>query len=389
MQGLSPLFAFTIFGATLFSASCHSSGSAPAPTKKWEFFVGKPRDVSRDSVHDQQIPALAPDGTIYAPGDRGLYALNPDGTQKWFFPAPYQTPAMPLHVAMVDDAGNIWFDFTVEVNGLRGGASAVAPDGTETKLSASRAMVSQIGQAPDGTIFVAMDGRAALLPNAERSALARWEPSGYYFFFAQDGTVYASVTQGLSAYGPDHNLLWTLTTASGGPITVGADGTIYLGGLDAITAVNPRGTVKWSFPLPKRLCSSPSVATDGTVYAGCNDGKVYALAPNGDLKWKFPTGRELHATPVLSKNGNIYVAGADHFLYALGPDGKLKWKFKADGEVFAPLLAEDGTIYLQTSDGKLIALEDSESNGGLGGQWPKRGADNRNTSRATTSPAAP
>src|SRR5271165_852621 len=102
------------FGLTILAA-CHSSGSAPAsnapaPTKKWEFSTGALHPLPRGDFFDDQSPAIGSDGTLYVPGNSGLYAVRPDGTQKWFYRAQYQSPAFPIHYALVDDNGNIWCD---------------------------------------------------------------------------------------------------------------------------------------------------------------------------------------------------------------------------------------------------------------------------------------
>jgi outer membrane protein assembly factor BamB len=162
---------------------------------------------------------------------------------------------------------------------------------------------------------------------------------------------------------------------------LGSDGTIYVGGNGAFNAINPDGTGKWSFSLTRHLLASPAIASDGTVYFGGDDGNLYALDPNGRVKWKFAAGGEIHSTPALAKSGTVYLGGTDHNLYAIASDGKLKWKFTTGGQVFSPAIGDDGTIYFQNGEGKLFAIQDTENNGGLDGQWPKRGAGSRNTAR--------
>jgi outer membrane protein assembly factor BamB len=45
--------------------------------------------------YQEQIPAIGSDGTIYAGGSRGIYALRPDGTQKWYYENVYQPSGTP------------------------------------------------------------------------------------------------------------------------------------------------------------------------------------------------------------------------------------------------------------------------------------------------------
>jgi outer membrane protein assembly factor BamB len=84
----------------------------------------------------------------------------------------------------------------------------------------------------------------------------------------------------------------------------------------------------------------------------------------------------------VTSNGEIIFGSVDHNLCALDSFGKLKWRFTAGGQVFSPTVAADGTIYFQSADGKLYAIQDLAQNGGLSGQWPKYGAGMRNSARS-------
>jgi outer membrane protein assembly factor BamB len=382
---LTASLALLVFILTIL-ASCHSSGTAPAssalaPTKKWEFSTGALHPLPRGDFFEDQSPAIGSDGTLYVPGNSGLYAVRPDGTQKWFYRAQYQSPAFPIHFALVDDNGNIWIDETAEVGRLVGGAIELNPDGSEKPFAISRERVTQLSEAYDGTVYVAMGGSAVPVPIDGKGADLNKGVGGYFFSFAQDGTTYAVLAHQLVAYGNDHNTKWTQAGDAGGEPVLGSDGTIYVGGNGAFTAVNPDGTGKWSFSLQNHMIQSPAIATDGTVYFGGDDSNLYALDPNGRVKWKFATAGAIKSTPALAKNGTVYLGGTDHNLYAIASDGKLKWKFTTAGQVFSPTIGDDGTIYFQNGEGKLFAIQDSENNGGLDGQWPKRGAGSRNTAR--------
>jgi outer membrane protein assembly factor BamB len=367
-------------------ASCHSSGPAPAssaaaPTKKWEFSTGALHQLPRGDFFDDQSPAIGSDGTLYVPGNSGLYAVRPDGTQKWFYRAQYQSPAFPIRFVLVDDNGNIWCDETAEVGRIVGGAIELDPDGHELPGAVSRERVSQLSEAYDGTVYVGMGGSAVPVHIDGKGAELSTGIGGYFFSFTQDGTIYAVVSHGLVAYSRDRNTKWTQMNDAGGEPALGSDGTIYVSGNGAFVAINPDGTGKWSFSLPRHMLASPAIATDGTLYFGGDDSNLYALDPSGRVKWKFTTSGEIRSTPALAKNGTVYLGGADNNLYAIGSDGKLKWKFATGGQVFSPTIGDDGTIYFQNGEGKLFAIQDNENNGGLDGQWPKRGAGSRNTAR--------
>jgi hypothetical protein len=75
-------------------------------------------------------------------------------------------------------------------------------------------------------------------------------------------------------------LKWKFRTTSAGfdfkDALVGPDGTIYVGS-NYLYAINPDGSLKWSFATGSWVESSPAIGADGTVYVGSADGKLYAF----------------------------------------------------------------------------------------------------------------
>lgn len=63
--------------------------------------------------------------------------------------------------------------------------------------------------------------------------------------------------------------------------------------------------------------SSPVIDAKETVIVGCSDGKLYAINPNGSLKWTFSTGGAVRSSPAIDKDGTIYVGSSDGKLYAI------------------------------------------------------------------------
>ena len=139
---------------------------------------------------------------------------------------------------------------------------------------------------------------------------------------------------------------------------VDSDGTIYIGSRDNnLYALNPDGSVKWSFAAARGFNSFPAISTDGTIYVGAIDGKLYALNPDGTLQWSFTTAGEINS-------GSL----------AIAPDGKslhrcrqcrpqavryqLRWLSKvsfATGDWIqgSPSIAVDGTVYVGSIDNHL------------------------------------
>jgi outer membrane protein assembly factor BamB len=371
--------------ALLCSITACSGGSpatapAPSPTKKWDYTLEHLSAAPRDGFYADQVPVIGDDGTIYAGGSLGLYAIRPDGTEKWHYDSPGQSANAPVHFALIDDIGNIWFDVT---SNDTGGVVRVGPDGKGGEVG-SIAPVTQLGSAYDGTVFMATAASVLQLSIARQNPVVMWRGYATGMAFTPDGGLVLTRAVDILSYADrTRSVRWNHKVYEGGcgsPV-VSADGTIYLprkGGVDAYT---PEGKRIWMFELSDRA-TSPSIGDDGTLYFGSDDGRLYALYSDGHLKWKFSAGGAIRTSPALTSNGEIIFGSVDHNLYALDSLGNLKWKFTAGGQVFSPTVANDGSIYFQSADGKLYAIQDIAENGGLSGQWPKYGAGVRNTARS-------
>jgi outer membrane protein assembly factor BamB len=180
-----------------------------------------------------------------------------------------------------------------------------------------------------------------------------------------DGTIYVGYVDGLYAVNPDGTLRWSFGTGDqvrSSP-TVASDGTIYFGSDDEyLYAVNPDGSQKWRYQTGGSVYSSPAIGADGTVYAADNwDDLLYAIAPNGTLKWTFGTGRAIESSPAIGPDGTIYIGSEDNYLYAVNPDGSQKWKYNTGGDVHSsPTVdADRGAIYVGSNSDKVFAIDTS------------------------------
>jgi outer membrane protein assembly factor BamB len=303
---------------------------------KWKFYIQLGVDGS---------PVIAADGTIYvAAGDGYLYAINPDGTEKW-----------KSSVGAFDTFGNT------------GSSPAVGADGTIYVQSANVLYAVN----PDGSEKWTFP--AVILPSTDAGAA---RPSSAVI--GSDGTIYATSFADivLSAFNPDGSQKWTF---SGGDLfelgvpAIGADGTIYVGSVGGpignLYALNPDGSQKWTFSDPNAATiAMPSIGADGTIYAGADDGYLYALNSDGSQKWKFITPEEPVGPLAIGADGTVYVgsdsgdAFGDGILYALGPLNLIKWKSIIEstpwglGEVETPVLSVDGTVYAAAQNGDISAL---------------------------------
>jgi len=270
------------------------------------------------------------------------------------------------------------------------------------------------GQAADGSPVVGKDGTIyfsgsdsdqngflyALTPSGSlkwRHQFSKIASTEFAPALGVHGTIYAAV-QGRQIDGDCNgcngklysiyssgNRNWVLDSFSSsgvpGGVTIGPDGTIYLGGAaisangsrdwgngdtigaaaiasngnvydvsswgGGLTAYSSSGNKLWESPM-SGLYSSPSVGADGTVYIK-GGGILYAFTNDGALQWQSTKrGINPSSTPAIGSDGTIYSSNDDGNLYAFNPDGTRKWSFstgKREAQS-SPVIDAAGTVYI-------------------------------------------
>jgi outer membrane protein assembly factor BamB len=319
-------------------------------------------------------PVIASDGTIYvADDDRNLYAVNPDGTQKWKYVV--ASSGTVTSSPAIGSDGTIYLQTDV-------GAYAINPDGTQKWALANVPSLYSSPAIADGTLYVGDE--AGCLDAISLNGTLDWcfSTGNWLYSLAvysspavgSDGTIYVGATNEVSdtssqgdlyAINADGALKWVFTTAGtmveSSP-AIGTDGTIYVGDMvwigsdqflpSDLYAINPDGTQKWTFLTGASVDSSPAIGGDGTIYIGSEDGNLYALTDGGQgtvtQKWAFATGGPVVSSPVIGADGTIYVGSNAGSVFGVNPaDGSQKWKYPAS---IAPgynslAIGSDGTIY--------------------------------------------
>ena len=198
-----------------------------------------------------------------------------------------------------------------------------------------------------------------------------WRPA-----LATDGTIYVHGSEGfVFALSPDGGLKWAtkVNWYAYVPPAVGPDGTIYVGSIQRITALNPDGTQRWQFndAGTQGVHSGPVIGSDSNIYFANDFGLgAYSLSPSGQLRWNNP------GTPPISWYGGIggetvlgplagggaidqmYVVPEpyleDYTLQAFSlTDGSLRFSVTIEGQddpfgqqQTQPAVGPDGTVYV-------------------------------------------
>ena len=73
----------------------------------------------------------------------------------------------------------------------------------------------------------------------------------------------------------------------------------------------------------KGSMSSPAIGSDGTVYVGSFNKKLYSIDSNTGIKlWEFETGSWVTSSPAIGSGDTVYVGSWDKKLYAIKTDSK-------------------------------------------------------------------
>jgi len=161
---------------------------------------------------------------------------------------------------------------------------------------------------------------------------------------------------------------------------VGADGTFFIANFpgvlfalrDDASAANQLQVI-WRFhpPAASSFHATPALSSDGkTLYLGFASGgfnapgssALYGVnTADGQQVWSADLGAtRVMASPTVGSDGTVYVGTAAGQLVAVSADGKINWTAQTGPAIkSAPAIGQDGTIYMPTSDGNMYAVSAS------------------------------
>ena len=372
---------YVFFAAVLFLSIGYSFigtngayGVEPG-TFKWSFLLSTALNLGSVAVDD--------DGTIYVGTRNGrLYALNPDGSEKWS----YDTGDEFVNVPAIGNDGTVYL-CTRYFHDLY----AFNPDGSVRWTFA--AMPGPSGApaiAKDGRIFVGAgsslyaftpDGEVVLdFPTGGMVKDPVIDINGNIYFISfpvmpEEATLFAVNTFGW--------YLWSykFPVNFAGSLAIGNGGRIYVS-MDKLYAFWPNGDLSWTFPTDNNSYhpSAPSIGADGTIYVS-GSGWFYAVNPDGTEKWHIVTARQEPPSALIGKDGTAYLTLTMNALFAMNPvEPYMRWYFGTDAQIYSsPALSDDGTLYM-VDEFRVIALY-TDSYGPANSSWPMYRANNKRTAR--------
>ena len=336
-------------------------------TVKWKFDAGGTVDIGeyRTKKGIVSTPAIAVDGTIYITTlENWLIAVNPDGTEKWRFEHPtshfngWTSPTIGKDGTIYLSSAGKWFSDSEKESAIY----AVNPDGTEKwRYSNESGGAATPAIDDDGTIYVtgaiskdaSTDATKGKLISLNKDGELNWEfiidrwVEGHPTI-DKDGTVYIGTKGGtIYALNKDGTIKWEYLIDD----KINPDEITYF--------------VKPDYKSLNGISAVPAIGKDGTIYIPSWNGIFYAFNKDGSVKWKIGTRKGFEALStgvVIGKEGTLYLMSLNTgWLYAFNPDGELLWDFTTNVATFglspaSPSIGADGTMYIVGNDGYLYAL---------------------------------
>jgi hypothetical protein len=317
-------------------------GTTEASHVKWRFQL--------DGDYSMHSPGVAADGTIYVAVTGGkLYAINPDGTQKWVFTGGV-APDGPIQVGA---DGTIYAPGAVLDGQFSVGAIfAINPGGTQKWVfAAGDFLIAGPGLGPDGNIYAVTDvlglGLFSLTPAGSlrfnTGRFTEYGSLGEEIAFGADQLYFAFDMYGVGParlFGYDFN--GNQKFAVGTPNdpaqpAVGPNGNVVvetfpIGVGISLSGYSPTGSLLWSFyEFPGNTEEHPDVASDNVAYTVRNLSTLFALNADGTEKWRYVDAGIMFEPVASPLNDLIFMGGRitygrPGFFEAVDTEGHLLWK---------------------------------------------------------------
>jgi outer membrane protein assembly factor BamB len=306
---------------------------------KWSYSFGVCSITSAAAVDDT--------GTVYVGLQSPLnavYALTAPGVVKWS-----RTTGGNINAGITVGNGIVYFGSTdFNMYALTAATGAIRWQRNLGNYIASPATIAN-----DGTVFIGTFNGQLVALNGVTGATV-WSSS---VFRPGTGTGYVNGSAPVISY---DGFNYFITIAAKNTVTNQAILTRFF-----YIAGPLNGTIQWSFPYDNFIQSPSFDVSLNFCYIGTNSAVIRAIGSNGAPVWQNNTPNNnpmVSASISIDASSNIfYTAGNTLYAYVSKSSGPtLLWSYQnPDGGQFSPatpVIGVDGTIYVGTMSGRLMAL---------------------------------
>jgi outer membrane protein assembly factor BamB len=352
-------------------------------------------------------PAIDDYGTIYVTGFEHLWAINPDGQIKWENEVLTQTDYYDVENITISTLNDKLFFPRGKI------IMSLDSAGTEqwTYDPPANDWMTPMALSNSGHLYFCdmayYGGGNVYCLNQSGSELWHYAADRDFFdepVIDRGGNIIVAGNLGntgnIYSINPAGNLNWQSSFFSTGPVSIGENDVIYLGGTAGALgnykpyarAYSKTGALLWSTELLdeyQEVTTEIVVGPNNQLYFGVNDwysenGAFYNLDTDGNIQWVKLLDMPVFTTPALADNGVIYFGCENGNFYALNPDGTERWIIETGAIISSsPAIDLSGTIYFVNDDNYLYAV--NGFNGGLAETpWPMKQHDTKHSSSVDT-----
>jgi outer membrane protein assembly factor BamB len=319
------------------------------PFIKWEATF--PNNNTRSSL------VIGKNEILYFGGEDGyLYAVNKDGTLHWKFEI-----GRILNTPSIGADGTIYVSTTGSYKSVGHKLYAVTPDGKQkwcTEIGDTTYFSPVIDE--QGTVYIT-SGNGKLHAISPDGTI-KWIFECKYKFWSlptigPNGEIYiASNDQQLYALHSNGQMLWSLCVGQGhggSILSVDTQGNLLINSSlqnqFMIKIINPNGSIIWTYTLKDGfIASQPVVGEGGALYFGASEFRLFSIDFNHNVLWMLKHEGFMIDSPIFGADGTLYfgtqIAGSNKTtsnIYAVDVNGTVKWVQKIKGAITFPAFSKD------------------------------------------------
>ena len=394
-----------------FSTGNHLVAYSKDGVKKWSFDAGAHKPATTKDF-PCSMPTVDTDGTIFiivgnkdtqdktGATEAGIYAIKPDGTQKWYHPYAYGWFINAVPMVLQDK---------IVIATKRNPAPGDFPDlwggggGDNGRLinkgDGSYAGYWQVKRGSHGGIAATHDETVLIHTDSKYGTRVYWKEGDAWKYYGaaagQDKYMlgYVGVTNAELGFTSQmaitaDNKVYILFGKAAGAGSSTADAELFCYDLtkyDKTAGTSPEWMLDLDGQNKMYSALGAVIGEDGTIFVSTTTG-ITAVNPDGSKKWfASASGNEVWGCPAVDKSGNVFycettpdqTAGK---LVKLAADGtRLSEVTLGQAALSSPTIAPDGTIYCNSiKDGK-PTLSAVKGTAAAASGWSQIGGNPRKT----------